>query len=129
MADFACDRCVERGKTWSGGDPVCGFTSSGEFRPDNWNCATLNALRELTADPREGGGIGVHLWHEDTNVAVLPMPERSDGRWGGFMLVGWYKSRGRTAEVYVWEAASARLGAEGPRPATFEDVERLLAGV
>jgi len=33
-------------KDWEGDDPKCGFDENGNFLEHNWNCATLNALRE-----------------------------------------------------------------------------------
>jgi hypothetical protein len=120
-----CRRCRERVKGWRGDNPKCGFDAAGNFLTQNWNCATLNALRDLCREPRRGDVagdvIGVSLWHDDDNVAVLPMPERPEGGHGGFMLVRWYKQRGRTDEVLVWRSYGSI------RPATLGDVERVLA--
>jgi len=43
---MACRLCEQRGKTWEGSDPKCAFESYG-FSHDNWNCATMNRLREI----------------------------------------------------------------------------------
>jgi len=51
---FQCPRCQERVKDWEGDDPKCGFDENGNFLENNWNCATLNALREQTDDFRDG---------------------------------------------------------------------------
>jgi hypothetical protein len=44
---YKCPRCSTRVKDWSGDDPKCGFDRNGNFLEHNWNCATLNALREM----------------------------------------------------------------------------------
>ena len=41
-----CPLCKKRGKTWEGDDPVCAL-KNGKFSDDNWNCATMNKLREI----------------------------------------------------------------------------------
>ncbi len=47
---YKCPRCSTRVKDWSGDDPKCGFDKNGNFLEHNWNCATLNALREMDED-------------------------------------------------------------------------------
>ncbi len=85
-----CKACELRGKTWSGSDPICGFETSNYFDADNWNCATLNRLRDI-AERR--GTISII---EDTSLAVLPiMAEDLDG----WIVLSWYKSRGRTSSA------------------------------
>lgn len=81
-----CRRCKERGKTWEGDDPECAFTKT-FFSPDNWNCATMNALRDL-AEERT-------IWNDDSQAAILPIPD------GGFLVLRWYKNRGRTEVAAV----------------------------
>jgi hypothetical protein len=46
---MACKLCNERGKTWNGDDPVCAF-ENGVFSNDNWNCATMNKLRNISEE-------------------------------------------------------------------------------
>lgn len=100
---MTCSRCQERGKTWSGDDPVCGFPE-GVFDPANWNCATLNALREL----------GEPIWIDDEHVLIVQGPR-------GFLLMRWYKQRGRTMEAYWW-------GRDAPHPLTLIEAEQVLTG-
>lgn len=78
---YQCPRCKERGKTWNGDDPICGFDEEGNFIENNWNCATLNDLRVAAQDNT------THC--DDYNVAVLC---KYDVRFG---ILTWYKSRGR----------------------------------
>jgi hypothetical protein len=100
-----CKRCRERGKTWEGANPKCAFPS-GVFRSDNWNCATMNELREL-AD-------SAAAWSEDQHAALLPWE-------GEFIVLGWYKHRGRT-EVARVISTSATL-----RTLTLRKAEAFLA--
>lgn len=74
-----CPRCQERGKTWHGEDPRCGFPDGGVFSPDNWNCATLNRLRELD---RDGAAYTEDQW-------ILTIPHD-----GEFIVLGGYKRGG-----------------------------------
>ena len=76
-----CKECGKRGKTWEGSDPVCAFDFEGKFQ-DNWNCATLNIIRENVEHMDD-------VYHSfDERLAVLPYD-------GLFLLLGWYKNRGR----------------------------------
>lgn len=104
---FACRRCVARGKTWTGADPQCGFRPNGRFISDNWNCATLNALREL--------GEKQELYGNEDNAAIFPRP---DGE-AGFVVLCWYKSRGRTEQAFL-------LTSDGRSPLTLRMAEMLL---
>ena len=105
-----CKRCVERGKTWSGSDPVCGFDASGAFNPDNWNCATLNALRDLASKG------GTRLRYCAESACLIPIPE--DGP-GYFVLMKWYKDRGRTSAAWL-------LSSGAHEPLSLADAEFVL---
>lgn len=86
-----CPRCVSRPKDWKGSDAVCAFPDGGAFNPDNWNCATMNGLRELAEE--EGA---TRRWNSDHSVAVIPCTDYPDGRGGPLIVLGWYKQRGCT---------------------------------
>jgi len=88
---MACPRCAARGKTWPGSDPRCAFPS-GTFDADNWNCATMNALRDAA---RETDSLAYN-GDEDT-CAVVGFPEYGDEGHSGFVVLSWYKQRGNTA--------------------------------
>ena len=83
-----CMACEKRGKTWNGGDPMCGFPNDSAFDTGNWNCATLNILRGIAEE------LGQIQCMEDTSIAIIPI---SDDDRDGWIVLSWYKSRGRTS--------------------------------
>lgn len=103
-----CPRCRERGKTWTGDAPTCGFVG-GTFSDANWNCATLNALRGR-AEAME-----TIVRTEGQAAALLPFD-------GDHIVLGWYKSRGRT-ECALVLSGDARVST---RPLTLRDAEAAL---
>ncbi len=102
-----CKLCQERGKTWKGDDPKCAF-KKGIFDSDNWNCATMNAIRDF-ADELNTVVISPH----DQRAALISFDDFS------FLICGWYKNRGRT-EV------AARLFVTDLAPLTLEHAEWFL---
>ncbi len=93
-----CRLCKERGKTWSGSDPVCAFPD-GTFSNDNWNCATMNRLRMIADDinrtMRDDNSCGsIGYVSMDADYA----PDDYDG-YGGYIVMMWYKDRGRTGNA------------------------------
>lgn len=91
MSGYQCPRCEKRGKTWQGDDPKCGFGENGKFIDSNWNCATLNALRDL-----ESCDYG-RVRADEENMKVIPVTsvDFSDNKVAIFLILCWYKSRGR----------------------------------
>ncbi|HET7616630.1 MAG TPA: hypothetical protein VFK27_06665 [Bacillales bacterium] len=93
-----CKRCRDRGKTWSGDDPRCAFPD-GVFTSHNWNCATMNILRDI-ADKfgktyRDDNSCG--------SFGYIPMdhdyaPDDFDTL-GGYIAMAWYKERGKTGNA------------------------------
>ena len=79
---FQCPRCQERVKDWEGDDSKCGFDENGNFLEHNWNCATLNALRDKANANR--------VWSDDYSMSII----QTFGV--GFGILRWYKSRGQT---------------------------------
>lgn len=68
----------------------CGFSDDGVFDPDNWQCATLNILRDIAKELKQ-------IQHmEDTSLATIPI---SDDDRAGWIVLSWYKSRGRTSSA------------------------------
>jgi len=84
-----CKLCKERGKTWEGSDPKCAF-ESGTFNMDNWNCATMNELRDIA------GEIGLNYRNglDSASFGAVPFEE-------GYIVMTWYKSRGKTGNAQV----------------------------
>jgi hypothetical protein len=78
---YQCPRCATRVKDWEGDGPKCGFDEQGNFLKSNWNCATLNALRET---------YGSMSGCNDQYVKII---SRDDV---GLGLLSWYKHRGTT---------------------------------
>jgi hypothetical protein len=80
---FQCPRCQERVKDWEGDDAKCGFDENGNFLENNWNCATLNALRERAEENA--------VWSDNQqNVSVIQTFDV------GHAILSWYKHRGQT---------------------------------
>lgn len=95
---MACKLCEERGKDWNGDDPVCAFENE-EFSGVNWNCATMNKLRNISDELDRG-------WRDDLScgsIGYVPMdndyaPIYFD-TYGGYIVMTWYKERGRTGNA------------------------------
>ncbi len=100
-----CKRCLDRGKTWDGDFPKCAFIE-GVFSTLNWNCATMNVLRDVAAE------LDRVIYSEDNWAALLNYD-------GGFIVLGWYKNRGRTEFAQV-------LFGEGMNPLTLMLAEEFL---
>ena len=111
-----CKKCRERVKDWNGSDPKCAF-ESGVFDTDNWNCATMNALREI-AD-RDESRI---LYNEDERAYLMRgVWADEEGRGCDYVVLTWYKSRGCT----TW--AMSFFDQEPPQPLTLKEAEAILA--
>lgn len=101
-----CWRCKERGQTWAGDAPKCGFPDRKVFVDRNWNCATLNALREYAEESK--------FYSEDQYLAVFP--------WDGqFIVLSWHKNRGCTEGA--WLVSSGQI-----EPLHIKAAERFLNG-
>jgi hypothetical protein len=85
-----CKLCLERGKTWDGDDPRCAF-ETGVFSPNNWNCATMNRLRQISRDK-----IGSY-YRDDMAAASIGYVPFEDG----YVVMTWYKDRGRTGNAFI----------------------------
>ena len=86
--------------------PRCAF-ESGTFDSDNWMCGTLIALRDLGEEKR--------AYNSDHSALVLSGPEDSCS----FILLYWYKNRGRTESALVWDGQT-------PTPLTLAEAEAAL---
>jgi hypothetical protein len=99
-----CKLCEDRGKTWQGSNPKCAF-KQGTFSTDNWNCATMNKLRDICEDHMVG--------NEDQNAALLSGVESDH------IVLTWYKNRGRTEGAYMFYDGK-------PKKLTIKEAEKLL---
>lgn len=96
-----CKMCRERVKDWNGSDPVCAF--DGEFA-GNWNCATVNAIRDICYEGQPDVPGVVYQYCDDQKYATINISdiETPDGSGLGFALwVLWYKSRGGTDAMWL----------------------------
>ena len=80
---YKCPRCIQRGQTWNGDAPKCGFDVEGNFLRNNWNCATLNSLRKM--------GEETEVWcNNQFNMTIVRQYDVGHG------ILSWYKSHGAT---------------------------------
>lgn len=108
-----CKRCETRGQTWAGDAPTCAFDKHGNFTADNWNCATMNALREAARI------IGTAYHDDDAAASIGTVPFESDD-YSGYIVMTWYKNRGRTGNALImWDDHE-------PRTLTEADAEAAL---
>lgn len=117
---MTCKRCQERGQTWNGDAPICAF--SGKLR-DNWNCATLNAIREICCEDTQRTGVD-YQYCDDQKYATVKIDDIEDvrgNRIGLALWVTWYKSRGRTEGLWILSNDSP------PREPTEEELEAVIA--
>ena len=111
-----CPYCQERGKNWQGGDLNCAFRGAVEkpwvpFSPDNWNCAAVNWLRQIAEH------VGMSMRHGDSSGGFAPIADE-DGV-DGWIMMAWYKDRGRTSSAAV-------VSEHEVRPLRFEDAKKAI---
>ena len=103
---MTCRLCKDRGKTWEGSDPRCAFLETTElmttenelrsakvFSGDNWNCATMNKLRDIARD------LPLY-WRNDDFGTFGAVPFEGE-YWQGYIAMAWYKRRGRTNQAML----------------------------
>jgi len=116
-----CKRCLARGQTWNGDKPKCAF--DGNFA-ENWNCATLNELRDIVYEGQSPMPPGVdYQYCEDRKYATVKIDdvELANGNSIGLALwVSWYKSRGTT------DAAWILAGDEPPRIPSEKELDAII---
>jgi hypothetical protein len=114
----ACEECERPGaKDWEGEDATCAFDSMGEFVSGNWMCGAMRLLR-LAAYRGQGQGSqedGAAFYFRDdrgpaSSIGVVHVPEDEAEEKGGFWVVmSFYKDRGRTSRAYVFSDDSVPL--------------------
>lgn len=124
MSTEICPMCAERGKTWNGDDPKCAF--SGKFS-DNWNCATLNAIRDICYEGQNPMPAGVdYRYCDDQKYATIKIDEcemPNGGRIGLALWVSWYKSRAKTDAMWIL----SEYDSEPPREPTAPELIAIIA--
>ena len=96
-----CKLCKERGKTWEGSDPICAFPH-GVFDKRNWNCATMNRLREIVKSEDNE----FTFYHRDdyitNSIGIIFCGSGFDAEVEGLTLImKWYKDRGATDNAFL----------------------------
>ncbi len=137
--------CRHGEQDWCGSPPECAFTEDGRFTGDNWNCALMNALRELVSPYREEPfPYGECYWDNDYYMGIIyiPTPEDSLDIYephplsNAIVILEWYKTRGRTNKFKIVKGYEVRDGTEEDALFLAEyfkdyhdyDVESLKAG-
>lgn len=119
---MSCQLCIQRGKTWNGDDPICAFEGAFE---ENWNCATINEIRDICYEGKGELPHGVdYQYCDDMKYATIKINELElpNGSAMGLALwVSWYKSRGGTDAMWILDSHGA------PRQPTEEEL-RLIIG-
>jgi hypothetical protein len=113
----------------SGGDDNCSVLSApidcafetGVFSSHNWNCETMNELRDFVdEDAEREGDKTARWWHDDDNMAIVPIPQNMiEDVQRGMLVMGWYKRRGRTGTALV-------ISDDVAEPLTLKTAEYLL---
>lgn len=104
---MTCSLCLERGKTWDGSDPRCAF-ENGVFDTENWNCATMNELRDISERLETNR-------RDDNACACIGYVPFEGDEYSGYIVMTWYKNRGRTGNALImWDD-------EKERPLKVED--------
>jgi hypothetical protein len=114
---MACHRCEADPQPSNFGSPRrCAFNADGTFTPENWNCATIDAL--LIGGALERYGSGEHGGDDETMQVVY-----SGGGYGsGWIVLTRYKRRGCTSSaVHVGDFWPAK-------PLTLAITEAFIAG-
>lgn len=99
---MTCLKCKQRGKTWDGDDPKCAFEdnkTTNKFSNKNWNCATMNLLRDLIE--RQSEKDKAYFYRDDTatgSIGILPFETNN---FHGNLVLTWYKNRGQTGSAMV----------------------------
>lgn len=108
---MACDRCLADPQPKHFGNPRrCAFTPEGVFTPDNWNCATIQALLELARTVNHEGN--------DESMQMLYVDPKETRGW---LVITRYKYRGKTSAAVV-------VGDQDPVVLTLSVAEAIISG-
>ena len=117
---MACAMCKKRGQDWNGDTPDCYF----EGDEHNWNCATINAIRDLVYEGQDLPQ-GIHYEYcEDEKFATINISEvddRNENYIGRCLYVAWYKNRGGTDALWILDGED-----DTPRKPTEDELLSIL---
>lgn len=101
-----CKLCKEHELDLKGSASVCAF--EGRFA-NNYMCSTLSKLRTLClrAEDEEISGLQ-HYFKNDQHYCTIDISDvlMEDESFGVALWVTWYKSRGRTEQIWVLDDAN-----------------------
>jgi len=109
--------CRHGKKDWSGMDPVCAFDEDGKFRENNWSCRLMSKVRTLMGQWNEATP-GNYWWDDDDSHGVLYVTSEVGRKEvdsylrGCYVLIDWYKSRGKTDNFRILQGDTIREGTE-----------------
>lgn len=107
---YLCPRCAADPQPANFGNPRrCAFLEDGSFTPENWNCATLDALLDIMATSFDHDG------DDESFQGILCDPNEARG----WILMARYKHRGCTS-------SAIHFGDSVAEPLTFALVEATL---
>lgn len=119
-----CKNCIEAGQPECFASPrKCAF-ESGVFSSDNWNCDTMNRLRNIVYNNGEVCGRSSRMFwrcrddNASASIGVIRIPENDTI--SGYLVMTWYKGRGRTGMAVTVEDGKA------PELLTLEQAEAIL---
>lgn len=134
---MVCAACHKRGKPDSfGSDPKCAFPDGGPFTADNWNCATLNAIRapleEIVLEGAVHDRVIVQSCFRDsdqTNAMINLYDIDGELSWpdGDCLFVSWYKQRGSTTAMWLLASDSRDGTPHAPTEADVLLIAKVLA--
>ena len=103
-----------------GSKPQCAF-KRGKFTADNWNCVTMNLLREIADE--------LVTYNGDERAALIPVGGYGDELTGHdpcnfifYVYLQWYKRRGQTERAVKFSICED----VPPEPLTLKDAERVI---
>lgn len=97
-----CAACLARIKTWEGSDPDCAFDSGRPFIRNNWNCASLDLIRD--AMPQFGNRHSRVDYRSDGDQSYATVDLSGielESRSARTLWVSWYKNRGCTEAMWL----------------------------
>lgn len=94
-----CKMCRDRGKTWEGSNPTCYFIDP----KNNWNCATVNAIRDICYEGQNLPHGVQYMYCDDEKYATIKIPDGSDID-ALCLWVQWYKNRGGTGSLFLLDS-------------------------
>jgi hypothetical protein len=94
-----CEHCKKRGKPWYGSDAKCAFTEEGFEQ--NWNCATVNMIRDICYEGQELKYGITYQYCDDDKYATIKVDHIDIDGSPLALWVSWYKSRGNTQAMWL----------------------------